>query len=80
MPGDPKASEQVTHDMRSSVPLRSVWRARYRVGAGSEQFTAWTAIGEMLSVPADAEYLGAEFDGEIISGGPWLGIGGGPRT
>lgn len=80
MPGDPAASEQVTRSMRSSVPLRSTWRARYRIDSGDDQFTDWTPIGEMLSVPAGAVYLGAEFGGEIISGGPWLGIGGGPRT
>lgn len=81
MPGDPKASEQVTRAMQSSVPMRSVWRARYRVGAGAEQFTEWTAIGELLSVPAGAEPLGYEFGGELIDGGPWLAQGGGvPKT
>lgn len=80
MAGDPKASEQVTHDMRSSVPLRSVWRAKFSVNGGPEQFTDWTAIGEMLSVPAGATYLGAEFDGEVIAGGPWLVVGGGPKS
>lgn len=75
-----EASEQVTRAMRSSVPLRAAWRARYRVGAGAEQFTNWTAIGELLSVPAGAEPLGYEFSGEIIAGGPWLAQGGGPRN
>jgi hypothetical protein len=34
----------------------------------------------MLSVPAGATYLGAEFDGEVIAGGPWLVVGGGPKS
>jgi len=80
MAGDPAASEQVTHDMRSSVPLRAVWRVVYTVDGGPEQRSDWTAIGEMQSVPAGAKYVRPEFDGEVISGGPWLGIGGGPRT
>lgn len=79
MPGDPAASEQVTRSMRSSVPMTAVWRARYSVG-GVEQFTAWTPIGETLQVPAGAVYLGAEFGSEVIDGGPWLVLGGGPRT
>lgn len=77
---DPRAaSEQATRAMNSSVVMRARWRVRYAVN-GVEGFSPWADIGEPVSIPAGAVYLGPEFDGEVIDGGPWYVIGGEPRT
>lgn len=75
---DAAASEQVTRAMRSSVVMRSLWRAKYAVN-GVEAYSEWTPIGETIRVPRGAVYVATEYDGEVISGGPWLAIGGGPK-
>ncbi len=79
MPNDPAASEQATRAMNSSVELRSRWRINYTVN-GVAGVSAWTNIGETVQLPAGAVYVSSAFDGEVISGGPWYAVGGGPKT
>lgn len=79
MPGDPKASEQVTRAMQSSVPMTLTWRIIYSVN-GVEYVSSWTAIGETVQVPTGAVYVRYELGPDPIVGGPWLAQGGGPKV
>lgn len=73
------ASEQATRALDSSVVMRARWRIRYTVD-GVPGVSDWTDIGEPVRVPAGAVYVGPEFDGEVIDGGPWYAVGGEPRN
>lgn len=65
--------------MNQSVPMRARWRARYAVD-GVPGVSDWVSIGEPVEVPAGAVWVGPEYDGEVIDGGPWYAVGGGPRN
>lgn len=73
------ASEQATRSLSASAIMRTLWRISYTVG-GVPGLSDWTPIGETVTVPAGAVFVGAEYDGAVIDGGPWYVVGGEPRT